>query len=251
MSRTIVVTGSAAGIGQATAALLAASGHRVIGVDLREAEVVADLSTWAGRATLVEGVRARCGGTLDAVVACAGVARPDGLTVSVNYFGAIATLEGLRPLLERGNQPRAVVISSITSTSPVSQRLVEACLRGDEPAALRAAEGQGHTIYAATKAAVARWVRQQAPRPEWVGRGILLNAVAPGYIATPMTQSFIQDMAVSAQQQRTLPIGRVGQPEEIARLINFLVSPENSYMVGQVVFIDGGLEAVTRGDHIW
>ena len=251
MARTIVVTGSAAGIGRATAGFLTASGHRVIGVDLRDAEVTADLATPYGRAAMIEGVRARCGGALDAVVACAGVARPDGLTVSVNYFGAIATLEGLRPLLERGAQPRAVVISSVTSTEQVSQHLVEACLRGDEPAALQAAQGQGHTIYAATKAAVARWVRRQAVRPEWVGRGILLNAVAPGYIATAMTEAFIADLGAQAARQRTLPIGRVGHPDEIAHLITFLVSPENSYMVGQVVFVDGGLEAATRGDYIW
>ncbi|HEX2171559.1 MAG TPA: SDR family oxidoreductase [Dehalococcoidia bacterium] len=251
MARSIVVTGSAAGIGQATAALLTAAGQRVIGVDRHNAEVIADLATPQGRAAMIAGVQARAGGAIDAVVACAGIARPDGLTVSVNYFGAIVTLEGLRPLLDRGDRPRALAISSITATSPINQYLVEACLRGDEWAALQATQELGHDIYAATKAAVARWVRQRAIRPEWVGRGILLNAVAPGYIATPMTQSFIHDVITQAGQQGTMPIGRPGQPEEIAHLIAFLISPENSYMVGQIVFSDGGLEASSRGDHVW
>jgi 3-oxoacyl-[acyl-carrier protein] reductase len=71
----------------------------------------------------------------------------------------------------------------------------------------------------------------------------LLNAVAPGYIVTPMTETFVHGVTAQAGQQGTLPIGRPGRPEEIAHLIAFLVSPENSYMVGQIVFSDGGMEA--------
>ena len=254
MTRTVVVTGSASGIGKATAAILAKSGARVIGVDLHDAAVIADLGTSDGRQRLVDGVRAIAGDRIDAVFACAGVAVREPLTVAINYFGVVATLEGLRPLLTRGNQPRAVTITSIASILPdVDQELVEACLRGDEEGALDVARGKGSGFYNSSKAALARWVRRTAIRPEWAGSGILLNAVAPGLINTPMAQGIINDSGVMAALQQIIPlqIGRYGQPEEVGQLLHFLGSPENSFMVGQIIFIDGGGEATNRGDQIW
>ncbi|QVI60084.1 SDR family NAD(P)-dependent oxidoreductase [Nocardioides faecalis] len=90
MSRTIVVTGSASGIGAATAALLRERGDRVIGVDLREAEVCADLSSPAGRDAASSAVFAQVGdGALDGLVTCAGLSRAGAPQVSVNYFGTV------------------------------------------------------------------------------------------------------------------------------------------------------------------
>ena len=95
---TIVVTGSAGGIGIATRRRLEGDGHTVIGVDLHDAEIVADLSTPEGRASMIDEVTTRSGGVLDGVVAGAGIIdAPDDHVVSVNYFGAITTLVGLRP----------------------------------------------------------------------------------------------------------------------------------------------------------
>ena len=161
---TICITGSASGIGAATRRLLEAAGHTVVGVDLREAEVVADLSTPEGRAAMVAGVGEASGGSLDGLVAAAGVnAGGPPLVVSVNYFGAGATLDGLRPLLARGTDAAAVAVSSNSSTTMqgVDAGVVEACLRGDEPAA-RAAAGE-IVDYPSSKLALARWVRRQAP----------------------------------------------------------------------------------------
>ena len=116
---TIVVTGSAGGIGAATASRLVGTGHRVIGVDLRDADVLADLSTAEGRSAMVEGVTETAGGVLDGVVAAAGVnGKPGELTVSVNYFGAVATLEGLRPLLARGPALTATATRTRPAGSP-------------------------------------------------------------------------------------------------------------------------------------
>jgi NAD(P)-dependent dehydrogenase (short-subunit alcohol dehydrogenase family) len=206
MTRTVVVTGSASGIGKAAAALLAETGVRVIGVDLRDADVMVDLGTAAGRQALVARVRAIAGETIDAVFACAGIFSSEPLTVSVNYFGVLATLEGLRPLLARGSQPRAVTIASIASIFPdVDQDLVEACIRGVEEVALDVATSEGSAFYSSSKAALARWVRRTAIRPEWAGAGILLNAVAAGVIDTPMTRWLIDDAAAMADLQRIIP----------------------------------------------
>ena len=97
---TIAVTGAAGGIGSALRQRLEADGHAVIGVDVGDAEVLADLATDDGRAAMVAAVTEQSGGALDGVVAAAGVTHDDGaLVTSINYFGAVATLAGLRPLL--------------------------------------------------------------------------------------------------------------------------------------------------------
>ena len=136
-TRTIVVTGSASGMGAATASRLVAAGDRVIGVDLRDATVIADLGTPEGRASAVEQVTELAGGAdgaIDGVVTWAGLAgltdRPGSLLASVNYFGTVEVLEGLRPLLAHGDRPAAIAISSnSTVIQPgVPTAVTDACL---------------------------------------------------------------------------------------------------------------------------
>lgn len=256
--RTIVVTGSASGIGRATRERLERDGDRVIGVDLREAEVVADLGSVDGRAAMVEAVR-RLTPTLDAVVACAGIEIMDPLTVAVNHFGAVATLEGLRPLLAAGTDPRAVVVASQASLQPfVDPAIVDACLAGDEPAALAAAARalageQPRAVYASSKRALCLWVRREAPLAAWAGAGIPLNGVAPGIIETPMTRPYLDDPEKRAgiHERVPMPLHGPGRPEHVASLLAWLVSPENVLVTGQIVFVDGGADAVMRGTSTW
>ena len=247
---TIVITGSAGGIGSATRAQLEKEGHTVIGVDVRDAEVIADLSTPAGRDEMVAGVTKACGGHLDGLVAGAGISNDDApLMVSINYFGAVATLAGLRPLLAKGTNASAVAISSNSTTATlggVVPDAVDACIDGDEERA-RNVVGEGFNGYATSKLALARWVRRQAPTADWIGAGIRLNAIAPGPIATPMTDP-IKDMVMSLGDAYPVPIGRLGTADEVANLLVFLLSPESSYMVGSMVFIDGGGDAAARSD---
>ncbi|MFN8039984.1 MAG: SDR family oxidoreductase [Acidimicrobiales bacterium] len=249
---TIAITGAASGIGKVTRERLEADGHRVIGVDLHDTEVTADLSTPEGRAAMVAGVTEASGGALDGLVAGAGVSgAPGEVVASVNYFGAVATLEGLRPLLAKGTNPSAVAISSnSTSTQPgYDLAVVDACVAGDEAEARRLAEpdASGVTIYPATKVALARWVRHQAVAEPWIGAGIRLNAVAPGFIATPMTAG-LADVVMELGDVYPIPIGRPGRPEEVAGLLAYLLGPEAGFFVGSVVFMDGGTDAKVRPD---
>ena len=112
---TTVITGSASGIGAAIRARLEKAEDRVIGIDLRDAEIVADLSTREGREAAIAGVKQRCGDRLDGFVAAAGLG-PDAknplLIAAVNYFGVVDLLDGLFELLQRGSNPAAVIISS-------------------------------------------------------------------------------------------------------------------------------------------
>src|SRR5690349_16727465 len=118
MTRRIVVTGAGSGIGAAVTALLRAEGDRVTGVDLRGADVVADLSTPAGRTDAAKAAAQAAGGVVDAVVACAGTAVPGEAMVTVNYFGVTEFVTALRPSLAASTAPRAVVIGSISGTQP-------------------------------------------------------------------------------------------------------------------------------------
>lgn len=264
MPRTCLVTGSASGIGKATAALLRAQGHTVIGADLKDADITADLSTAEGRAELVTrareltGGRGLVGGRLDAVVSCAGVAHFDPLTIRLNHFGAVATLAGLRPLLTAGTDPRAVVIGSIDSVHPTDPAIVDAALAGDETAAVAASRaavdrGEGHLVYSSSKASISRWVRRSAITDDWAGAGVPLNAVAPGVVVTPLTQPLLDDPEMRGLVERSVPMPLHGhaRPEQIAPLIAWLVSPENTHVTGQVVFADGGADAALRGDRTW
>jgi NAD(P)-dependent dehydrogenase (short-subunit alcohol dehydrogenase family) len=251
-SRTYIVTGSASGIGRTTKNLLESQGHRVIGVDLRNAEVIADLGTASGRVTMIKEVAKMSGGTVDALLAVAGVDIAGPPTIAINYYGALATLEGLRPLLLRSSAPRAVAVSSITSIHPFDQQLLDALLDGTEEQALRRANVANYS-YATSKRALSRWIRRVAAGPEWAGFGIPLNAVAPGLVKTELLSRLFADpdkkRAIEAGSP--MPLGGPFEPLAAAQLLAWLASEENGHMTGQTIFIDGGADVVLRGDSTW
>jgi NAD(P)-dependent dehydrogenase (short-subunit alcohol dehydrogenase family) len=252
--RTIVITGSASGMGRATVELLESDGCRIIGVDRHDAEVLADLSTPEGRTEAAEKVGGISGGVVDGVVTWAGLAGlsnlKGSLLVSVNYFGTVELLQSLRPMLARGTRPSAVAVSSNSTTCQpgIPRDVVDLCLSGDEPAARVAADTAGSLgTYPATKLAVAWWVRRNAPTDAWVGSGIALNAVVPGAIETPMLQATREDPVIGGFIDAfPIPVGRPGKPEELARVVGFLLGPGAGFCCGSVLFADGGTDALMR-----
>ena len=254
MSRTVVVTGSASGIGKALSTILTSRGDRVVGVDLRDADVTADLSSADGRAAAVAGVLAAAEAGIDAVVTCAGVSGFSPTVVAVNYFGTVEFLTGLREALAASSAPRVAVVASSVAVHASDEELQDACLAGDEEAALARAgvlaeEKRGSAIYPGSKAALAHWVRRESITPEWAGAGIPLNAVAPGVVLTPMSAGLFDDprMVEAMDQAVPMPLNGHQEPEVIAEVLAFLVSEANSHVTGQIVFADGGAEVVHRG----
>ncbi|HEY8155294.1 MAG TPA: SDR family oxidoreductase [Myxococcota bacterium] len=251
---TCAITGSASGIGAAIRRRLERDGARVIGVDLRDAEVVADLGTAAGRDAAVAGVLARCENGLDRLVVAAGIGthvRPPSRIASVNYFGAVDLLDGLFEALRQGEAPAALAVSSNSAQlAPVDESpYVKALLAHDEPEARRIADEVGNSIlaYLGSKHALSRAVRRRAGA--WAGAGVRINAVAPGPVRTPLLQGDMDDPVTGAAVKSfRVPLGRVAEPEEIAELAAFLLGPAGSFIQGAIYYIDGGSDAELRPD---
>jgi NAD(P)-dependent dehydrogenase (short-subunit alcohol dehydrogenase family) len=243
----VLVTGSASGIGRAVRQQLLDEGHDVVGADQRDADLCADLSTEQGRSE----VAAACG-PLDGAVLCAGVAaltgRPSSLLVSVNYYGAVGLLELLRPQLSHDSSVVLLSSNSVSIQPGWSIDLVKVLLDGTEQEARTLAEElEPLGVYPATKAAVTRWMRRAAPL--WLADGIRINAVAPGFISTPMSAGVADDPNYGRMiDALTIPFGRPGHPDEVADAIRFLLSEQSRYVVGSTLFVDGGLEVSLRAD---
>lgn len=250
---TTVITGAASGIGAATRRLLEQQGHRVIGVDLRDSDVCADLATAEGRAVAIDAIKAAAAGPIDHLVCCAGLGpqvSPPSLIALVNYFGAVELLDGLFDRLRAGSAPSAVVVSSNSATVADWGRhpLRAAMLAGDAGETARLADAaDGFTAYSCSKQAVASAVRHRSL--SWGQAGVRLNAVAPGAVETPLLQAGLAD-PVYGQAIRDFvpPLGRRAEAVEIAGLIAFLLGPQAAYLHGGVYFIDGGLDAQLRPD---
>jgi NAD(P)-dependent dehydrogenase (short-subunit alcohol dehydrogenase family) len=256
---THIVTGGASGLGAAVTARLRDRGERVVTVDLRDADVNADLGAPEARGVAVARALEVADGAIAGLVPCAGLGPqvPDhALIASVNFFGAVAFLDGCLDALAAGAPASAsgaaVAISSNSTTidPTVNDALVAAFLDRDEETARRlATELAGNTVYASSKVAIARDIRRRVD--EWGSRGVRINAVAPGPFRSPLLQQGLDDPTFGPLiEALPVPTGAIGSPEEVAAVIDFLLGSDASYVHGSIVFVDGGIDALLRPDAI-
>lgn len=244
--KSVLITGAGSGIGRETARLFASEGARVLAADLNLAAVQETAETYgaisamevdAGDERHVKAMVERCTrdfGGVDVVVANAGISggfaglfdqTPEDWIelLKVNLVGPfLAIKHGARAMIDTGRTGAIVCTASV--------------------AGLRA--GAGGPAYSASKAGVINLVQTAAQ--QLAGTGIRVNAVCPGLIETGMTQ-MIYDQARAKGRESQIgmlnPLGRGGEPNEIASAIAFLASDEASYVNGHALIVDGGLSS--------
>jgi NAD(P)-dependent dehydrogenase (short-subunit alcohol dehydrogenase family) len=242
--KTALVTGGSSGIGLATAQRFAAEGAHVFLTGRNQEKIDkavaaigdaatgirSDVSDAADLRKIVDAITAH-GHGLDVVFANAGggelgmladVTREDFLdTFSINVGGTLFTVQTVLPLLN----PGASII--LTGSTSASRGMV------------------GFGVYAASKAAIRSLGRTWAA--ELVDRQIRVNTLVPGPVETPGLTGLApagQEQALLDGQAATVPMGRVGRPEELAAAALFLASDQSSFMTGSEMFVDGGTEQV-------
>ena len=240
-NKTALVTGGTTGIGLATASRFAAEGAHVFVTGRRQAELDAAVAALGENATGIRGdvsdlgdldevfaAIAERGQGLDVLFVNAGGGRlatlaeltPEGFdeTFGINVRGTVFTVQKALPLLNDG---ASVVITGSTAASKGT-----------------AAFG----VYAATKAALRSFSRTWAA--ELTGRNIRVNTIAPGPTETPGLGGLAPDpsqvQGLFGMLAGNVPLGRLGQPEEIANAVLFLASDQGSFVTGTELFVDGG-----------
>jgi len=248
-----IISGSASGIGGCVRARLEAQGYKVTGIDLKGAEVEADLSTADGRKAAISGALEKTGGVCDTLLLAAGLGGhlDDGaLVAKVNYYGAIELLDGFHDALAASDDARCVVISSNSAQMRIdpASPIITALLDGSEEEAMAAiGELPAAATYGASKHAVARAVRRRAAA--WGEAGIRLNAIAPGQTETPLFRGAADHPTIGqAVSAIPIPLGRVAAADEMAGIIEFMLSDAAAYMHGSIIYADGGTDALLRPD---
>lgn len=237
-----VITGSALGIGRATAALFAREGAKVVIVDIRQEacdETAAAIAKEYGTETLAAAANvtdlASCEAAVKAVVDRFGK-----IDILVNNAGI--TKDNLLLRLSEADWD-AVIDVNLKGVFFFTKAAIRTMLKAHAGKIVNVAsvvgqEGnQGQTNYAASKGGVIAFTKACAK--EFASRNIRVNAVAPGFIKTRLTDA-ISDEAKQRMSEKIL-LGRMGEPEEVAKSILFLASEDSSYVTGHILGVNGGM----------
>jgi len=248
IEHTAIVTGSARGIGAATAIRLAKDGHAVAVLDLEEkwcAETVSAITSAGGRAIAV-GVDVSAPEQVEAAVER--VATELGApTILVNNAGIIRdNLIFKMPVEDWDAVMNVHLRGAFLMTKAVQAHMTVAKYGRIVNLSSTSAQGnRGQVNYSAAKAGIQGFTKTLAIE---LGRyGVTANAVAPGFIATEMTKQTAKRMNITFEEflagaAEHIPVRRVGQPEDVANMISFLASEAAGYVSGQVIYVAGGPE---------
>ena len=241
-SRVALVTGGSRGIGRAISELLAGRGHKIainyVSNEAAAAETVAAIEATGGTAFAVQGDV----GDRSAVDSLMGAVHDSLGPIEILVNNAGITRDDLLMRMK----PEAwddVIETNLKSVYLCSRAVMRGMLRGrwGRIVSLSSVAGvygnAGQANYSAAKAGIIGFTMALAK--EIGSRGITVNAVAPGFIATDMTKALGEDAATAAASRITL--GRLGLPEEVASAVGYLASDEASYITGQTIVVDGGL----------
>ncbi len=240
--RVALVTGGSRGIGRAIALLLASQGHKVainyVANDEAANQVVTEITDSGGTAIAVKGDV----GDESAVEAMIGEVQDNLGPIEVLVNNAGITRDGLLMRM-KPEAWDAVIQTNLKSVYLCSRAVMRGMLRGRWGRIINLSSvagvygNAGQANYGAAKAGVIGFTMSLAK--EIGSRGITVNAIAPGFIATDMTAALGEGVAEAVTEKITL--GRLGQPEEVASAVGYLASPDASYITGQTIVVDGGL----------
>jgi len=247
--RHALVTGASSGLGVECAIALAIAGADVALIARREDRVVRlarKIEQEHGVRSIGIGADVTVDADLDRAMGHASAALGD-IDILVNNAGVSPT--GRAETLKRRLWDEAIAVN-LTAPMSLSQRVARRLIETKKPGriinmvsiyATVASAVYRLSAYAATKAALANLTRQLAV--EWAGYGILVNAIAPGWIPTEAIEGGLAKPGNRERMEALTPMGRLGRPEEIRGAVVFLASPAASYVTGSVLSVDGGYQA--------
>lgn len=245
-SRVAVVTGAAQGIGAAIAQRLAADGHKVAVVDLsaESAQATVDAITAAGGTALAVGADVSDAEAVDAAFAQI-VDELGAPAILVNNAGIIRDNLLFKMTVDEWDLVMAVHLrGAFLMTKAAQKHMIEAKYgRIVNLSSISAYGNRGQANYSAAKAGVHGLTKTLAIE---LGKyGITANAIGPGFVETPMTRATAERIGVPFDQfidaiAKETPVGRVGQPEDIAHAVSFFASEGAGYVTGQILNVSGG-----------